>query len=154
FLIPLDGVSPIAGLSLGPDGNFYGSTALGGTNGAGTIFKLTPGGTLTSLFSFNVTNGQRPVSNLTLGRDGNFYGSTVLGGANINSGTVFRFSTNGTITPLASFGGTNGANPQGQLTLAPDGDFYGTTLGGGTTGLGTVFKVTTNGALTSLLSLN
>jgi uncharacterized repeat protein (TIGR03803 family) len=111
-LYPLSGSHPQCSLIFGPEGNLYGTTRDGGSNNAGTIFRVTPDGSLTSLFSFNTTNGSAPQAGLALGKDGNFYGTTVQGGANINSGTVFRFSTNGTLATLASFGGTNGANPQ------------------------------------------
>ena len=154
FLIPLDGTSPLAGLSLGPDGNFYGTTSFGGTNNAGTIFKLTPNGALTSLSSFNVTNGLNPYANLTLGPDGNFYGTTALGGGPSSGGVVFRVSTNGALTRLVALDGVTAADPQSQLTLGPDGNFYGTTIDGGTGENGTVFRVSTNGAFTSLFSFN
>src|SRR6516162_9131952 len=85
----LNGVHPQAGLTLGPDGNFYGTTRDGGSNNAGTIFRLSASGVFTSLFAFSTTNGSAPQASLTLGKDGNFYGTTVLGGPN-NFGTVFR----------------------------------------------------------------
>ena len=77
---------------------------------------------LTSLFSFNTTNGAAPQGGLTLGKDGNFYGTTALGGSS-SFGTVFRFSTNGTLMTLASFQGTNGQNPQCQLAMDDAGNF-------------------------------
>src|SRR6516162_6779292 len=76
----LDGVHPQAGLTLGPDGNFYGTTRDGGTNNAGTIFRLTANGVFTSLFAFNTTNGSAPQAGLALGTDGSIYGTTTLGG--------------------------------------------------------------------------
>ena len=161
-------------LTLGPDGNFYGTTELGGiTNssyigGMGTVFKVTTNGMLTTLVSFNYSlNGAYPEAGLTLGNDGNFYGTTSQGGIidenqNIpyGMGTVFQITTNGTLTMLVSFNGTNGANPQAALTLGNDGNFYGTTEGGGRSGYdygngyGTVFKVTTKGKLTTLVYFN
>jgi uncharacterized repeat protein (TIGR03803 family) len=156
-LIPVDGVHPQAGLTLGPDGNFYGTTRDGGSNNFGTLFRLTPNGVLTSLFSFSGTNGSAPQGALTLGKDGNFYGTTVFGGVvNGNAGnfgTVFRFSTNGTLAPIVAFGGTNGANPKCQLVTDAAGNFYGTAFvqGGDLDGL--VFRVTTNGVLTTLVTL-
>jgi uncharacterized repeat protein (TIGR03803 family) len=154
FLIPLDGTSPLAGLSLGPDGNFYGTTSFGGTNNAGTIFKITPNGALASLNSFNVTNGLNPYANLTLGPDGNFYGTTALGGGPSSGGVVFRVSTNGALTRLVALDGVTAADPQSQLTLGPDGNFYGTTIEGGPNDDGTVFRVNTNGAFTAIRSFN
>src|SRR6516162_10867543 len=85
----LKGIHPEAGLTLGPDGNFYGTTRDGGSNDAGTIFRLTASGAFTSLFAFSTTNGSAPQASLTLGKDGNLYGTTVLGGQD-NFGTVFR----------------------------------------------------------------
>ena len=98
------------------------------------------------------------------GSDGNFYGTTVSGGAYTNhfgygNGTVFRFSTNGLLTNLYSFTGTNdGQFPQARLARGSDGNFYGTTANGGAytneygVGYGTVFRISTNGALTVLHS--
>jgi uncharacterized repeat protein (TIGR03803 family) len=154
-----------AALRLGIDGNFYGTTASGGNNGGGTVFRMTPDGSLTTLFSFDATGnlgytnatGSVPVAALALGGDGNFYGTTAWGG-NFGFGTVFKVTPNGTLTTLVSFNGTNGACPSAALTLGGDGAFYGTTTYGGIrfaglgTGLGTAFRVTASGALTTLAS--
>lgn len=145
-----DGANPYGGLTLGPDGNFYGTTQQGGTSGAGTVFQMTTNGTLTTLFDFNGTSGGSPQSALTLGPDGNLYGTAA--GGSTPYGTVFRITTNGTLTSLASFDYTNGSEPAGGLTLGPDGNFYGTTYEGGSNGYGSIFQVTTNGTLTSLYS--
>ena len=156
-----NGANPLAGLAQGPDGNFYGTTQNGGTNhvangGDGTIFKITTNGILTRLTSFNTTNGANPVAGLTLGPDGNFYGTTAYGGTNDvasgGDGTLFRVTTNGTLTRLISFNGTNGANPLAGLALGTNGILYGTASAGGAAGSGTVFNVTTNGALATLYS--
>ncbi len=146
-----NGAYPVAGLTLGSDGNFYSTT--GGSYGYGTVFKVTTNGTLTTLASFNGSNGQNADAALTLGNDGNFYGTTEYGGSS-DEGTIFRVTTNGTLTTLISFANTNGASPLAALTLGTDGNFYGTTLYGGSSGDGTVFKVTTNGTLTTLFSFN
>ena len=102
---------------------------------------MTTNGVLTTLFSFNGTNGAYPSAALTLGSDGNFYGTT-SGGGSSDAGTVFILMANGTLTTLFSFIVTNGANPNG-LTLGSDGNFYGTTSQGGSSGVGTVFRLLT-----------
>ena len=149
-----NGAYPHAGLVQGADGNFYGTTAGGGTYGDGTVFRMTANGTLITLASFNYSvNGGSPYAGLLQGTDGNFYGTTEDGGT-YGDGTVFRMTTNGTLTTLASFNYTNGAYPYAGLVQGADGNFYGTTEDGGTYGDGTVFRMTTNGTLTTLVSFN
>ncbi len=143
---------PVAGLAQGPDGNLYGITTAGGSAGRGTIFKITTGGTLTTLYSFQGLDGFVRHARLTLGPDGNFYGTSRDGGS-ADMGAIFRVTTNGVFTNLVSFTGTNGTVPLAELTLGTDGQLYGTTQLGGSSNLGTVFKVTTNGVLTTLVSL-
>jgi uncharacterized repeat protein (TIGR03803 family) len=149
-----DGANPSAGLVQGSDGNFYGTTSIGGTNGGnGTVFKISANGVLTSLYSFTGNNdGGNPKARLVQGSDGTLYGTTYSGGTN-NQGTVFKISTNGSLTSLYSFTGSNdGANPNG-LVHGGDGSFYGTTSGGGTNGdYGTVFTISADGGLTTLHS--
>jgi uncharacterized repeat protein (TIGR03803 family) len=152
-----DGAVPVAGLTLGHDRCFYGTTAEGGAYGQGTFFKITTNGILTPLGNFDVEipSGVPEPSSLTIGLDGNFYGTTTSGGANgEDSGTIFKAATNGVLTTLDSFNpGTNGAGPS-SLALGPDGNFYGTTSSGGTHGMGTVFQVTPGGALSTLVNFN
>ena len=146
---------PAAGLVQGSDGNFYGTTAYGGTNGNnGTVFQMTPAGTWTTLVSFDGTNGAHPVAALVLGSDSNFYGTTENGGTNGNNGTVFQMTPAGVLTTLVSFNGTNGSYPAAALVQGSDGNFYGTTVGGGVSGIGTVFQMTPAGVLTTLVSFN
>src|SRR5262249_49733896 len=109
-------------------------------------------GVLSMLAIFHGTNGGYPNAGLTLASDGNFYGTTKFGGTNADLGTIFRIPTNGTITTLVCFNGTNGANPATMLVQGTDGQLYGTTASGGASNKGTVFKVTTNGVLTTLVS--
>ena len=97
-----NGASPSAALVQGQDGNFYGTTGFGGSAGDGTVFQMTPSGTLNSLFSFSNTNGADPRAGLVLAADGYFYGTTYNGGSN-NAGTVFQVTTNGTSEYSASF---------------------------------------------------
>jgi len=151
-----DGAYPGAGLVQASDGNFYGTTYVGGTNNYGTVFKITPTGTLTTLHSFNGTDGGFVSAGLTAASDGNFYGTTENGGAN-NYGTVFKITPQGTLTTLHSFDGSDGANPADGLLQASDGNFYGATSYGGASndcygGCGTVFKITSSGTLTTLHS--
>lgn len=146
-----NGENPGAALTLGSDGNFYGTTSGGGSGGDGTVFRITTNGVLTTLASFTGTNGANPQVALAMGPDGAFYGTTEEGGSS-NDGTVFQVTTNGMLTPLVSFTNTNGANPYAGLTLGPDGNFYGTTVEGDSNEDGTVFRVTTNGTLTTLIS--
>ena len=135
-------------LTFGNDGSFYGTTGSGGTYGAGTVFKVTTNGTLTTLASFHSTNGANP-NGMTLGNDGSFYGTTEGGGIS-GIGTVFKVTTNGSLTSMYSFtNGNDGCLPS-LLTLGDDGNFYGTTAGGAEGGA--IFQITTNGTLTALYS--
>ena len=142
-----DGFSPNAGLVQATNGDFYGTTADGGANGEGTVFKITPSGTLTTLYSFcsstNCREGSFPEAGLVQATDGDLYGTT-HGSAN-NNGTVFKITPSGTLTTLYSFcsqsGCTDGQYPQAGLVQDTNGDFYGTTTGGGTGGNGTVFRL-------------
>ena len=129
------------------DGNFYGATANGGAHGYGTVFKVTADGTLTSLASFNLTNGAGSYhAPLVQAGDGNFYGTTRQGGA-FGKGTLFMMTLAGALTTLGSFNGTNGAEPYAGLVQGKDGDFYGTTYSGGArysrtnAGFGTIFRL-------------
>ncbi len=155
-----DGDIPYAGLIQGTDGNFYGTTLGGGANGDGTVFKITSGGTLTTLYSFcsqgDCTEGAYPYAGLIQGADGNFYGTTSQWGANYEGGTVFKITSGGTLTALYSFcsqsGCTDGAEPFAGLIQGTDGNFYGTTSSGGANGYGTVFGITPAGQLSTLHS--
>ena len=147
-----DGWLPLAQLVQGNDGYLYGTTAGGGTNNDGTVFKISTNGSLISLHSFVGTNdGLNPQAGLVQG-DGYFYGTAPGGGTN-NSGTVFKITANGALTSLHSFTGTNdGATPTAALVQGSDGYLYGMTVYGGKYGYGTVFKISTTGALTNLHS--
>jgi len=150
-----DGSEPYAGLVLGSDGNFYGTTVAGGASGYGTVFKITPAGTPTTLHSFdNFTDGGIPQVGLAQGSDGNFYGTATQGGAH-GSGTVFKITPGGAFSTLYDFCAlascADGATPNG-LIQATNGNFYGTTGGGGARSDGTVFQITPTGILTTLHS--
>jgi len=138
-----NGCSPQTGLIVDSNGNFYGTTAAGGSNGCGTVFRMTPDYHVTSLASFGGDNGVTPQGPLFEATDGTIYGTTYSGGPG-GCGTVFSLSA-GVLTNLAVFYGTNGAYPNGGLVLGQDGRIYGTTSQGGTWGAGTVFSFgTTN----------
>ena len=130
----------------GSDGNFYGTTLEGGANtgcslgsgSCGTVFRITPGGALTTLYSFcaqsGCADGGNPYAGLVQASDGNFYGTTFGRGVN-GYGTVFKITPAGALTSLYSFcSQTNcadGEYPQSGLVQASDGNFYGTTPEGG-----------------------
>jgi uncharacterized repeat protein (TIGR03803 family) len=175
---PSDGVTPNGSLVQYSDGNFYGTTAAGGSNTCagvvglcGTVFKVTPQGVESVLYTFgaSASDGWQPGS-LLLASDGNFYGMTTVGGINTCAGyanfcgTVFKITPAGTEQVLYSFGASilDGAAPQGPLIEGKDGNFYGTTASGGPTassasvycrtsvGCGTVFRITPSGLETVL----
>jgi len=146
-----NGGNPIGYLVQGVDGNFYSTTYYGGANNGGTVFKITPSGTLTTLYSFcsqsGCNDGANPgYSALAQTTDGTFYGTTLAGGAHNGSGTAFKMTPNGTLTTIYSFCAlthcADGGLPFGGLVRATDGNFYGTTVGGGSKNAGVVFKIT------------
>ena len=139
-----DGASPYAPPIQAADGNFYGTTEIGGTSHAGTIYKMTPTGTLATLHSFDNTHGAQPIGPLVQGTDGNFYGTTVSGGP-ANAGTVFKITSAGKFTVLHNFDGSDGFDPSSLLVQGSDGSFYGTAYSGGKQGTGTIFKITAQG---------
>lgn len=149
-----DGFNPTSALVQATNGNFYGTTEGGGSStacqyGCGTVFKITPGGVLTTLHSFDLTDGAYPYAGLIQARDGDLYGTTSYGGANNIHGTVFKITPKGKLTTLHSFNGSDGSQSMAGLVQATDGNFYGTTEARGR-GFGTVFKITSSGTLTTL----
>ncbi len=145
-----DGSDSQARLIQATNGDLYGTTYGGGANGAGTVFKITLSGLLTTLHNFcsqiNCEDGALPNAGLIQATDGDFYGTTVAGGSN-DYGTVFKITPSGKLTTLHSFclqaSCTDGRNPYAELLQATNGDFYGTTEKGGTKFLGTVFSLST-----------
>ncbi len=141
-----DGALPNARLVQATNGNFYGTTDIGGTfcsddGGCGTIFEITPGGTLTTLLNCNGTDCSQPFPGLVQATDGNFYGTTEAGGANPGCGIIFEITPGGALTTLVNFGsGAIESCDPGGLVQATNGNFYGTTSLG-TGGGGTVFSL-------------
>jgi len=135
------------GLVQGSDGNFYGTTSVGGTYNLGTVFRITPAGKLKTLYSFDGgTDGAYPQPGLIQATDGNFYGITSAGNNAGPSGTIFSMTPGGTLTTLHTFCSepncTDGAFPSGGLVQATNGAFYGTTSEGGASLFdGTVFSL-------------
>jgi uncharacterized repeat protein (TIGR03803 family) len=151
-----NGSSPYGRLRAGSDGMLYGTTSSGGQAGLGAVFGMSSNGVLMTLVSFYGTNGSNPYAGLSEDADGDFFGTTPYGGSNFlgaytGHGTVFRMNTNGTLSTLIYFNGTNGSQPMAGLARGLDGNFYGTTSAGGVNGLGTIFRLTSDGVLTTLI---
>lgn len=143
-----DGAYPHGGVTLGFDGNFYGTTQGGGTHAAGTVFKVTPLGTLTTLWNFaNGIDESTPIFTTVLGQDGNMYG---VSEAQYNGqyGAFFKVSAAGVFKALKDFAYTNGAIPN-LPTQGTDGNFYGTAQSGGdpTCKCGVVYRATATGVI-------
>jgi uncharacterized repeat protein (TIGR03803 family) len=155
-----DGMNPFAGLVQATNGNLYGTTQGGGTsdnclNGCGTVFEITPSGTLTTLYSFGMKgDGGWPIAGLVQASDGYLYGTTQTGGTGGGYGTVFKITPSGKLTTLHSFDSADGQAPLAELVQGTDGNFYGTTSSGGANGYGTIFQIAPSGALTTLHSFD
>jgi uncharacterized repeat protein (TIGR03803 family) len=151
------GFEPAGPLIQGANGSFYGVAAMGGANATGTIFSITPGGPVTTLYNFGAldvndlnSDGASP-NTLVQGGDGNFYGTTSSGGAD-GYGTIFQLTPTGTLTVLHAFVGTTDGNTPTAFLQGSDGDFYGTMQFGGAHGDGLIYAITPGGLLTTLYS--
>jgi uncharacterized repeat protein (TIGR03803 family) len=145
-----DGGQAPVGLTFDQKGNLYGTAAIGGAHGQGVVFRLTPEGEESVLYSFcaetNCIDGAYPPAGVIFDQKGNLYGTTALGGAPRNSGVVFKLTPEGKETVLYSFcwqeNCTDGSEPFAGVVLDPKGNLYGTTSEGGAYNRGVVFKVT------------
>ena len=145
-----DGSNPVASL-IDVKGTLYGTTANGGSNGSGTVFRISTRGKEKVLYSFAISgDGANPVASL-LDVKGALYGTTEHGGDG-GYGTVFSVSTTGIEKQLHAFSyGPNGGYPVAALVNV-NGTLYGTTAYGGVDQGGTAFSITTSGSLTVLHS--
>jgi uncharacterized repeat protein (TIGR03803 family) len=161
----LDGRVPAGGQVQATNGDFYGGTNNGGTQGLGVIYRITAGGKFSTIYNFcsqlECADGEDP-QGLMQATDGNLYGTAAAGGSPncfVGCGTIFEITPSGTFTILHTFDGTDGDNPYGTLIESTNGNFYGTTVQGGSSancrsGCGTVFRMTHEGALTTLHSFD
>ena len=157
-----DGAQPYAGLTMDAAGNLYGTTAQGGANAGGTVFKLSKRGSnwvLTPLYSFaGLDDGLNPWGRVTIGKNGTLYGTTYNGGGS-GGGTVFQLrpSSAAPKSALAPWShtvlydfylsyGSDGCFPQGDLTLDGSGNIYGTTEQCGVNNNGITYKLTPSGS--------
>jgi len=153
FTNGLDNEVPDSPLTIGSDGNLYGTTY----SAFGTVFKLAFNGVLTTLHTFtNGTDGSFPLGPLVeVGT--NFFGATLGGitaGVGSGYGTVFEFSTNGALNTLHSFTSADGRGPYNGIVQATDGNFYGTVIFGSSNNFGGIFKITPAGTFTSLYAFS
>jgi uncharacterized repeat protein (TIGR03803 family) len=169
YSFPINGCDAYlpSALTLGTDGNLYGTTfgcSASSTDPIGSVFKFNPTtNTLTILHTFQGTSsndGQNPSGPLTLGANGDFYGTTYAGGISSGSisGTFYSITTKGKLKILYSFNfftdSTTGTNPNAGVIQGADGNFYGVTFSGGTSGEGTIFKMTPAGKVTFMHNFN
>ena len=146
-----DGVG-LGGVVQGPDGAYYGTTAGGGANGLGVVYRITPAGRYSVLHDFDGSDGFAPLGGLTVGYDGFLYGTASGGGSGeASNGTVFRISTAGDFTVLYNFDYSDGSypeggNPQTPPVQTPQGDLYGTAPLGGSFDRGTIYGISDEGA--------
>jgi uncharacterized repeat protein (TIGR03803 family) len=138
------GTTPYGGLTLGIDGNFYGTAQYGGASNYGVLFKITPSGTYTVLHNFaGGTDGIYPSSPPVLASDGNYYGTTgLIDAEGETQSTMYRYSPSSGFTSFGSIAGT-----QGPIIQASDGNLYSTTYSGA------VLQFSTSGELLNVFAL-
>ncbi|MGO8671232.1 MAG: choice-of-anchor tandem repeat GloVer-containing protein [Capsulimonadaceae bacterium] len=149
-----DGSDVIAGLTLGPDGNYYGTAGEGGVNGYGTLYRFAPNGTFTTLYSFGGGATSFPSGGVVFDPAGALYGTT-YGFSGTQSGTVYEYN-GGIMSTLLTFDATDGGSPYDSLCAGNDGNFYGTTYSGGTVstpGIGTIFRISPAGQFSDVAEM-
>jgi len=148
-----DGANPNGGLVQGTDGNSYGTTRWNGPDAKdyGTVFRLTPAGSVVTLHAFTWTDGATPDAGLLLSTDGNLYGTT-SDGASPSGGTLFSITDRGQFTTLHDF--QLSAVTYAPLIQAASGDFYGATAGDTDIDDGTLFRATPAGVVTVVHAFN
>ena len=152
------------GLVTDGQGNFYGTTYQGGSQGRGLLFKYSAASGLTTLVEFNGLNGMLPSSPPIIDSQGNLYGTTVQGGAfftpsNACCGTLWKYSTaTGQLTTLVSFDGSqvpaDGMFPSGAVTMDSHGNLFGGTVMGGSFGDGIIYEYSAAGQLSTLVTFS
>ncbi len=144
------------GFTMGPDGDLYGLAVQGGSNNFGTVYKITPSGAPSLLFSFTGGENGRfsdyAAGSLTLGSDGDFYGITSDGGAE-GYGTVFKVTPSGNLTTLYTFTDQRVAYPQYTPVFGPDGDLY-DSVDSAVYKYGSIFKLSPSGSYTTLYTFS
>jgi uncharacterized repeat protein (TIGR03803 family) len=150
-----DGNTPMSSLLMDREGNLYGVTEIGGKNGAGNVFEVTPAGAETSIYDFGSSDvdGFNPICQLIWGPHHELLGTTVNGGTN-HVGIVFQVTLTGKETVLHNFTGTDGQYPHAGLVMDPAGNVYGTTFNTASGSSGTVFEITAKGKFSTVYTLN
>jgi uncharacterized repeat protein (TIGR03803 family) len=154
FTCGADGANPVASLVEADDGRFYGVTTGSASDecvAPATVFRMSVDGTLTTIHALvSGSDGTAPTAPLIQAQDGNLYGTAQAGGPFLG-GTVFRVTTDGTLTLLHAFhypDDAEGRGPRAALVEGDNGRFYGTTTWGGRCfNCGTVFRLTDDGTL-------
>lgn len=144
------------GVTLGADGNFYGTSdntgsVTCGLYGCGIVWKATPSGVLTTLYNFQGTDGCTPLTAPVQAPSGIFYGTTPYSCNGVsNDGVIYSLTSSGAYKVLHTFSGPDGAYPHAPLTVGPDGNLYGGTSQGGNSNYGVLFRITPSGTYTVL----